>query len=328
MERKVFSIKKEEMEGFLSQAASKYRFIAPSRKEDYGFYQVSSFPEIDLSGKTRFPAKGHLFKNKETICEFDGKELKETLPKPEKKVIFGLRRCDLNSILHQDFIFLQEFDDPYYKERRKDTVLIGLHCDSPLTENCFCGSLDLVDFHDLMFFDRGGIYLVEVGSEKGEGFVKEFSSFFEPSDKEIKAEEKKIPGTDKLKEKDIGRFIEHPLWKEGSDMCLSCSACTNLCPSCYCFETEEVVDVKTLPCSKTCRSWSSCQLKDFTRVAMDHIFRESREARFKHRIYHQLHYFKEKYGFNLCTGCGRCIDFCPEKIDFISIINRMGEDGK
>ena len=71
------------------------------------------------------------------------------------------------------------------------------------------------------------------------------------------------------------------------------------------------------------REWSSCQLDSFTRVAGDHVFRNKREDRFKHRIYHQLVYFKERYGLNMCVGCGRCIKLCPTTIDFVDIINKM-----
>ena len=64
-------------------------------------------------------------------------------------------------------------------------------------------------------------------------------------------------------------------------------------------------------------------LPEFTRVAGDHVFRKDREGRFKHRIYHQLDYYKDKYGEFLCTGCGRCIEGCPTRIDFVPIINEM-----
>jgi len=51
----------------------------------------------------------------------------------------------------------------------------------------------------------------------------------------------------------------------------------------------------------------------------------TREDRFKHRIFHQLQYFKDRHGMNLCTGCGRCIRGCPTRINFVKILNEMQE---
>jgi len=64
-------------------------------------------------------------------------------------------------------------------------------------------------------------------------------------------------------------------------------------------------------------------LKSFTRVANDYVFRESREERFKQRIYHQMQYFKERYGIEMCVGCGRCITHCPTNIDWVELLNEM-----
>jgi anaerobic sulfite reductase subunit A len=73
------------------------------------------------------------------------------------------------------------------------------------------------------------------------------------------------------------------------------------------------------------RNWASCQLQCFTKVAGGHVFRETRDDRFKHRIYHQVQYFREKHGMNLCTGCGRCIRGCPTRINWVEILNEMEE---
>jgi len=68
---------------------------------------------------------------------------------------------------------------------------------------------------------------------------------------------------------------------------------------------------------------SSCLQRRFTRVAGDHVFRYEKTARFKHRIYHQIQYFKDRHGEEFCTGCGRCIRGCPTRIDWVKGINTM-----
>ena len=126
----------------------------------------------------------------------------------------------------------------------------------------------------------------------------------------------------KLNSLDIKDFYYSQNWKKGVNECISCGACNFLCPTCHCFTVEDEVEFN-LKDGKRIRKQASCQLKSFTRVAGDHIFRDSKEARFKHRIYHQIQYFKERHDIVMCTGCGRCIRGCPAKIDWVNIINGM-----
>ena len=135
-------------------------------------------------------------------------------------------------------------------------------------------------------------------------------------------EERVTKGVDRLRNRDISSLYDSAKWKQGVDLCLSCGACTLLCPSCYCFTIDDENDMN-LSSGRRTRTQASCQLKSFTRVSGGHVFRDGREARFKHRIYHQLQYFKDRHGINLCGGCGRCIRFCPTRIDFVDMINRM-----
>ncbi|HEC83419.1 MAG TPA: hypothetical protein ENI46_02895, partial [Firmicutes bacterium] len=45
--------------------------------------------------------------------------------------------------------------------------------------------------------------------------------------------------------------------------------------------------------------------------------------RFRHRYYHKLDYFPKTYGFEACTGCGRCIVACPGKIDMRKVLKEV-----
>ena len=127
----------------------------------------------------------------------------------------------------------------------------------------------------------------------------------------------------KLKTTDIKDKYDSKDWEKGADKCLACGACNFLCPNCHCFTIEDDInfDLKT---GERIRKPASCQLKHFTRVAGDHIFRDNKLARFKHRIYHQIQYFKDRHDIVFCTGCGRCIEGCPARIDWVDdIINKM-----
>ncbi len=309
--------------GFLNELAKSCEVIAPVKTDLVRFQAVKDASLISLEKNSYFPVKEYFFKKKEVLMKFDG--MKITVPQfdtPER-AFFGLRKCDLNGILHQDKVFIDGAHDPYYTAARHNSVLIGYHCDEAPSPYCFCGSMGLVDFFDLMYYDKGDHYLVEVGSDRGAKLAKKFAKFFVKSSRELAPEERIIKNADRLKVSDISGLYENPGWKKAVDLCLSCSACTSLCPTCYCFEIHDEISSKDQQKADRIREWSSCQQLGFTKVAGSTVFRKEREQRFKHRIYHQLDYFKKKNGINLCVGCGRCIEGCPTRIDFVKTINEM-----
>lgn len=317
----VFIFKKKRLNDFLDRLRQSYELIAPVKTDVVRFETIKNPKDIYLNKNSYFPLKEYFFRKQEVLFNFSGSKIKVPAAESKKRVFFGIRRCDLNAIMHQDVAFAGK--DPYYSSAREGSFLIGYHCNEAPSPFCFCGSLELKDFFDLMFYDRGEHFLVEIGSDRGKLLVDRFKNFFDFSDYRIGEKDKHIPGAERLEKKDISKLYGHPDWKKGVDLCLSCAACTALCPTCYCFEIFDEVTAKSALEGERKRKWSSCQLPEFTKVAGDHVFRKEREERFKHRIYHQLEYFKEKNGINLCVGCGRCIEGCPTRIDFVQIINEM-----
>jgi sulfhydrogenase subunit beta (sulfur reductase) len=321
-----YILKKGDFNSFAKKVMSDFEFIAPTKGDESKrvlktqFSSIKNPKDIELGVNTYFPAKYFFFDKKETLLNFKGNILKDVKIKVPQRVIFGLKKCDLNGIMHQDTVFLDENVDPFYKKRRDATVLIGVHCKAG-DEYCFCNSLELTDFHDLMFYEKEDVYAVETGSEKGEKFIKKFSSFFEEMDT-ITDDDRKTENTLSLHTTDIKDMYGNEGWKELADTCLSCGACNNLCPNCHCFTIQDEVefDLKT---GKRVRVPASCQLRSFTRVAGDHVFRDERTERYKHRIYHQIQYFKDRHDVVFCTGCGRCVRGCPAKIDWVAKINEM-----
>ena len=41
----------------------------------------------------------------------------------------------------------------------------------------------------------------------------------------------------------MGLFNLLPLWEETAHRCLNCGVCTFLCPTCYCFDTYDELDI-------------------------------------------------------------------------------------
>ena len=311
-------LNKLQLKSFLEKISDSYDVVAPVKTDILRFLEVKKedFDSITLEGRALFSAKKYFYNSKHTLFKFkDGKIIENKFK--GKRVIFGMRLCDINALLKLDKLFLDEFEDSYYKDARENTLILGINCEVVPNAHCFCESMDLRhEGYDLFFCDAGENFHIIVGSEKGEMLVKELP--------ESDAASQPIRTEKKLLKKDISALYDNPSWKEATKKCISCGACTNLCPDCLCFDImdDPGLDVKSDSGIRHIE-WDSCQYKGFTEVAGGHVFRDSRENRLKHRIFHKLQYFKEKFGENMCTGCGRCIEGCPTKIDFVEIINNM-----
>ena len=131
-----------------------------------------------------------------------------------------------------------------------------------------------------------------------------------------------LPKTSKvLDPKDLWPFYADKWWKGDNEQCVSCQRCTTLCPTCFCFDVQDDMDLIDLSSGKRLRVIDSCHSADFTRVAGGHDFRSQRLQRYRHRVMHKLQYYKDEFKRSMCTGCGRCIRYCHSKIDFVKTVN-------
>jgi sulfhydrogenase subunit beta (sulfur reductase) len=115
---------------------------------------------------------------------------------------------------------------------------------------------------------------------------------------------------------------EAGIWDELGDRCLSCGSCSMVCPTCYCYDVVDEVELASGNGSRV-RLWDSCLFSSHAEVAGGENFRASRASRIKFRFYHKQRGFVAEYGRPSCVGCGRCIEVCPVKIDIIEVINRL-----
>ncbi|RME53854.1 hypothetical protein D6783_00590 [Candidatus Woesearchaeota archaeon] len=330
----VWKLQKERLSSLLKTLMQTYTVFAPIKQDETRYEELATedaIKDITLEEFPLFPAKKIFFPKEETLFHFKGNTLTPATPQKKPKVVFGLRRCDLNAIAHQDIAFTTEHPDPYYQARRDETVLIGIHCATAYDEYCFCGSLNLdKNAQDIMLYPKADHYLLEATSNQGEQLLNNLAQTLPdtltPTPHSISDEEKTTPGTNNLATINLNHFINNKQWEEPASRCIDCAACNTLCPTCYCFEIHDTSSLPELTKGKRERKWSACMTPSFTRVAGDHIFRHELLDRFKHRIYHQLQWFKDRFGVHLCVGCGRCIRGCPERIDFRSTINAFKEN--
>jgi len=313
---------KKRLGEFLKKVSKGKELIAPVKRNTLRFEIVKDFKDINdicLEGRPLFPIKKFFSPAKHDLLKLNladkKKPFAEEKIKVKSRVIFGARLCDFNGLLRLDKLFnSKEYQNDYYKAARENTLLLGINCVPAPSKYCFCESMALERYYDLFFHDMGDKYYVEAGSPKGGALVSGLQDF----DFHIPS----ISCDKKLDRKDLAQHYDATAWDLENEKCLSCGKCTAHCTTCLCFDVFDELEAD-LNQGKRFKEWDSCQFLDFTLVAGGYVFRKERLARFKHRIYHKLQYFREKFGFDMCTGCGRCIEACPRLIDFTEVINNL-----
>jgi ferredoxin len=115
-----------------------------------------------------------------------------------------------------------------------------------------------------------------------------------------------------------GKFDDLAFWEAEASKCLSCGACTYLCPTCYCFN---LTDEARGALGARIRSWDACMLPLFTMEASGHNPRTGKIQRLRNRIGHKFSYYPGLHNGRIaCCGCGRCIKSCPSSVDIRRIV--------
>jgi anaerobic sulfite reductase subunit A len=54
-------------------------------------------------------------------------------------------------------------------------------------------------------------------------------------------------------------------------------------------------------------------------------FRKDYADSMRYKVLHKVHDYKERFGENMCVGCGRCTDRCPQFISFSHTIEKLNQ---
>ena len=184
-----WTLPKERLARFLAAVAGDAELVAPVRlgPEDVAFQPVSSLDEIELHYvNSLIPPKRCVLPVHECLFRFsrdgDGGWNLDPALDEGKRVIFGIRSCDVTAINFLDDFYAKEFEDIHYQTRRRNTTLISMGCGEP-GEHCFCVCCEAGPFlesgFDLQLTDLEGKYLVEVGSDRGWEIVRGNQELFE-----------------------------------------------------------------------------------------------------------------------------------------------------
>lgn len=338
---------KEKLESFIKGLSKKMKVVAPVRKwgKSMVFEKVNTAEDIVIDDyvPTILPPKKYFMPQRESIMEFSktGKDYKEkVVVEEEKMAIFGIRTCDLSGIQCLNIVFSEKPVDYHFLIRKENIFIIGMECNKYCDEYascCFVNSHLPNGGYDLFLTDIGNSYFVYVNTQEGENLVESMKLPEANSDdikklEDIRSKKRSVfkneIGIDPSKIVEIfNKAYNSKVWEDVGLKCLSCGNCTNVCPTCYCFDMEDKLDL-SLTSGKRIRSWDSCQFETFAKVAGGENFREERSIRQRHRVYRKFKFPYDKYNRYFCTGCGRCTRTCMANISLKDILVKMNEEVK
>ncbi len=278
--------------------------------------------------------KKFLFPNWEKLFRFrlGGRVLLEAERAAIPRVIFGMHPCDLHAVRVLDDCLFEGEADSAYRAKREATVLVGVDCTPD--EHCFCTSMGtdrVAEGFDLFLHRLDGGYLVQSGSRRGDELLRRHAPAVAtrpaepPLPLQVKQPSRRLEFPVTSLAPLLEKVYDHPLWQEVGERCLGCGACTLLCPSCYCFNVEDRLDID-LSGGERVRTWDSCQFDQFTKVASGADFRANQADRQRHRFYRKYKYLWEKYRRTACVGCGRCSRECLARIEPLAVLNGLFEE--
>ena len=328
----------------LDAVAEKMTLFVPKKTDNhYDFVKYdSALSEQQLFNNIRVctPIKQFLFPMRELAAVFPEPQ---SAPKTEPFALFGLKDCDLKAIKILDCVFDEEdFKDPSYIEHRKNMFIITSDCLEP-AKSCCCCLFDGQPFaesgFDLNVAKIKNGFIIEAGSEKGTQFIDEHKNLFTDVSSAATAErdQNRTKTKEQLEQNNADYKLDAPVnevvengresdvFDEEAKKCVECQACTRVCPTCHCFF---LYDTKFADAFAKSKVWDSCFRRDFAAVAGGENPRKILGDRTKHRLLHKFVYFLDRYGIQMCVGCGRCIDACAGDIELRDILKKLNEELK
>ena len=285
---------------------------------------LNSLEELVWDMKSDYSFKETLLPISDTIMYFTESSTK--LPEPKKKRLIFLRSCELHALKRLDEIYLRNGAvDYYYQEARKNAKFILMGCEHSF-ESCFCVSMgtNQSDGYDAYIHpEKDGFYLEFKDDE-----LKKSAQGLSAPQKDSKIQyvsenEEKVCLPVHLPE-DIGL---HEMWQEYAGRCIGCGRCNFVCPTCTCFTMQDIFYRDNENAGERRRVWASCQVDGYSDIAGGIRFRKDQGERMRFKVLHKVYNYKNRFGYHMCVGCGRCENVCPEYISYIHCLHKLSEIG-
>lgn len=340
------ALSKDQFNEFVNKLIASNRVVGIKEKEKkfFVFDELSDANELRLDYDVTYLSPRKYFQPpRETLLKFTTKPkvTAEAVIDAEPFILLGVHPYDMKAINQMTKVFEKDNQDANYLAHRKAATIIA--CDPQAASEwafwCSMNAATVDTGYDLFVTDIGDAYVIEIGTDKGKKLLEKyaqckdatsdqaakrdevrskFASFCNP-DRAVNVPAQDIPSL-------VSKSEDHAVWEENAEKCYSCGTCNQVCPTCYCFDIREDLNLE-LTGGERVRRWDGCLLQDFASVASGENFREHRANRFRHRIFRKCTYVPQIVEDDLaCVGCGRCSSQClPDIADPVKIINKLAE---
>ena len=329
-------IEKYALTNWLASLASDGKLFGPI-KNSGGWGRIEAVHNIGDAFDEKMSCKEIYLPREQTMFILDAKKPFETmqtvLPSfPDGSVLWGIHPCDARALDLIRRVFNEgKYRDIFFNTAWDGIIRIAVGCTEP-QPSCFCTSLAGgspfgTQGVDILATEIGESWIMENITSRGEALIREMPDA-EESDLEklagIKREatgkvDSSIP-TD-IADNMLELFDDESIWENLGETCIGCGTCTSVCPGCYCFDIEDELNGEEV---RRYRKWDSCIHKSFTMHESGYNPRATQKQRIRQRIFHKLSFFAIRYDeTQLCVGCGRCVNRCPQGIDIRDIAKKV-----
>lgn len=300
------------------------------KKEEIRYGEIRDMEEMIWDRKSDYGPKEMVYPISQTLLYFRGTEVEVKEPDDDREMIIFARPCDINAMHRLDQIFLHNGGkaEYYYARLRAKAKFIMIECRESF-ETCFCvsmGTNQTDDYAAAVRFDGDGVYVEVKDPELIPFFEKGSPAAFTPEFVEKNLRTVQVPDIpDRSYLKDI---IALDYWKQFDEKCILCGGCNTTCPTCSCFDTNDITYDETSLEGERRRTWSSCMLSSYTVMAGGHGVRETAGENTRFKTLHKIYDYRIRFGGeeNMCVGCGRCDMKCPQEIRFSETISGLAQE--
>lgn len=284
---------------------------------------IEAWEEIVWDKKSDYSFKEALYPISETLFYFTEEEMKAADGPARPSLVF-LRSCDLHGLKRLDEIYLHNGpEDFYYKRLRENTAFALMGCRESF-DSCFCVSMGTNESenYDLYFCPQeDGCYV----QGKEEGGLSELLEGLGGECRQPIAAVKENKVKVELPQVLPQGIWQDDMWESYNSRCIGCGRCNFVCPTCTCFTMQDIFYKDNPKAGERRRVWASCQVDGYTDMAGGLCFRKDQGERMRFKVMHKVYDYKKRFGYQMCVGCGRCEDVCPEYISYIACLQKLKE---